>query len=183
LEESQLRLIVRLPEEPLYLDADPVRISQVLVNLLNNAGKHTGPSGEVWLTAERSPLPAGIDAEKPLNGAGASADARSAAGEEVILRVRDTGSGIPASLLPHVFDMFTQGPRTTQQGRGGLGVGLALVRNLVEMHGGTVKAYSAGPGEGAEFVVRLPMAAAPNETAAPAAYGQGSVARADHRRG
>jgi CheY-like chemotaxis protein len=164
MEESRLRLIVRLPDEPLYLDADPVRISQVLVNLLNNAAKHTAPDGEVWLIAEPSPLPAGIDAEKPLNGAMASADGRSAAGEEVILRVRDTGSGIPASLLPHVFEMFTQGPRTTQQGRGGLGVGLALVRHLVEMHVGTVRAYSAGPGEGAEFVVRLPKAAASHDT-------------------
>lgn len=171
MEESQLRLIVRLPDEPLYLDADPVRISQVLVNLLNNAGKHTAPGGEVWLTAERSPLPAGIDAAA---GSGGSLNSR---GEEVILRVRDTGSGISSSLLPHVFEMFTQGPRTTQQGRGGLGVGLALVRNLVEMHGGTVKAYSAGPGEGAEFVVRLPLGTAPSNTPVKtmAAYEQGSV--------
>jgi PAS domain S-box-containing protein len=179
MEESQLRLIVRLPDESLHLDADPVRISQVLVNLLNNAAKHTAPNGEVWLTVERSPLPGGIDADRKGDGALPSAKARTAGDEEVILRVRDTGSGIPASLLPHVFEMFTQGPRTTQQGRGGLGVGLALVRNLVEMHGGTVKAYSAGPGEGAEFVVRLPLAAAPNDTLATLAAlpGPGSVGR------
>ena len=176
MEDSQLRLIVRLPDEPLYLDVDPVRISQVLVNLLNNAAKHTAPNGEVWLMAERSPLPAGIDAASG-DDAIRAAGARNHGGEEVILRVRDTGSGIPASLLPHVFEMFTQGPRTTHQGRGGLGVGLALVRNLVEMHGGTVKAYSAGPGEGAEFVVRLPLGTLPANTPVKtmAAWDRGSV--------
>ena len=134
MEEARIRLVVRLPDEPLYLDADPVRISQVLVNLLNNAAKHTAADGEVELRVLHND-------------------------EQVVVRVRDTGSGISPSLLPHIFEMFTQGPRSTQQGRGGLGVGLALVRNLVQMHGGTVHAYSAGPGEGSEFEVRLPRGA------------------------
>ena len=143
MEEGRLRLTVTLPAEPLYLDADPVRLSQVLVNLLDNAAKHTGAEGHVSLVVERAKRP---DDERV---------------DEVVLRVRDTGAGIPASLLPHVFEMFTQGPRTTQQGRGGLGVGLALVQNLVAMHGGAVEAHSAGTGAGSEFVVRLPMSSAP----------------------
>jgi PAS domain S-box-containing protein len=156
LEEGRLRLVVGLPEEPLFLDADPVRVAQVLVNLLNNAAKHTAPEGEVSLMVERGPGPV---AEEP----GLTPGNGSHPAGEVILRVRDTGSGISPSLLPHVFEMFTQGPRTTQQGRGGLGVGLALVRNLVEMHGGSVTAFSAGPGTGSEFVVRLPLAASPRQ--------------------
>jgi PAS domain S-box-containing protein len=168
LEESQLRLNVTLPDEPLYLDADPMRISQVLVNLLNNAAKHTASGGEVALIVER--------AADGGNGVAQRDEASSA--ERVVLRVRDTGSGISASLLPHVFEMFTQGPRTTQQGRGGLGVGLALVRNLVEMHDGTVEAYSAGPGEGSEFAVKLPLADGPREkTPANAHEAHGSIPR------
>ncbi len=164
MQESRLRLNVILPEEPLYLDADPSRISQVLVNLLNNAAKHTSPNGEVTLIAERSRSDATITRTDGDNG---TIPRKGAVPDDVVLRVRDTGSGIPSTLLPHVFEMFTQGPRTTQQGRGGLGVGLALVRNLVEMHGGTVRAYSSGPGEGSEFVVRLPLAAPPQEQFAP----------------
>jgi PAS domain S-box-containing protein len=151
LEEGRLRVDVRMPDEPLYLDADHTRLSQVLVNLLNNAARHTPPQGLVTLIVERS-------ASKSHDiGAVRSARVRGSP-DDVVIRVRDTGSGIAASLLPHVFEMFTQGPRTTQQGRGGLGVGLALVRSLVELHGGTVEAHSAGPGEGSEFVVRLPLA-------------------------
>jgi len=152
LEESRVRLTVTLPDEPLYLDADPVRIAQVLVNLLNNAAKHTAPEGEVSLIVERASVP---DDAVAGNGTISAPD------DHVIISVRDTGSGIAPSLLPHVFEMFTQGPRTTQQGRGGLGVGLALVRNLVNMHGGVVEAHSSGPGEGSEFVVKLPLVAAP----------------------
>jgi PAS domain S-box-containing protein len=148
LEEARLRLRLEVPAEPLFLDADPVRMSQVLVNLLNNAAKHTAVGGEVALVVERrAPVP------NDLPAAGGNAPPGM-----VTIRVRDTGVGIPPTLLPHVFEMFTQGPRTTQQGRGGLGVGLALVRNLVEMHGGRVEAYSAGPGEGSEFAVHLPLA-------------------------
>lgn len=152
MEDGRLRFIVRQPPEPLYLDADPVRLSQVLVNLLNNAAKHTGPGGEVTLSVERAPA---------VVADGASGNGSGAARDDVIIRVRDTGIGIAPALLPHIFEMFTQGPRTTQQGRGGLGVGLALVRNLVQMHGGSVQAYSAGPGQGSEFIVRLPMSVPP----------------------
>lgn len=154
MDDAGLRLVVRLPDEPLYLDVDPVRIAQVLVNLLDNATKHTPAGGEVTLTVERATAGVG-DARQ--NGVQAAT---------VILRVRDTGSGIPPSLLPHVFEMFTQGPRTTQQGRGGLGVGLALVRSIVQMHGGSVQAHSDGPGTGSEFVVRLPMASPPAASSA-----------------
>jgi PAS domain S-box-containing protein len=152
IEEGRLRLIVRLPDEPLFVDADPVRLSQVLVNLLNNAAKHTAPEGEITLAVERACADPGHGASRPE--------------EEIVIRVRDTGSGIAPTLLPHVFEMFTQGPRTTAQGRGGLGVGLALVRNLVQMHGGSVHAFSDGPGRGSEFIVRLPLAEAPQTAAA-----------------
>jgi len=175
LEEGQLRLVVRQPDEPLYLDADPVRISQVLVNLLNNAAKHTAANGEISLIVERSADPADLAVESGSNGTTRTARGRAGGPEHVVFRVRDTGSGIAPSLLPHVFEMFTQGPRTTQQGRGGLGVGLALVRNLVDMHGGTVRAYSAGPGQGSEFVVRLPLAAAASEAQAEPAAGRPQV--------
>jgi CheY-like chemotaxis protein len=147
LEDAQLQLVVKLPDEPLYLDPDPVRLSQVLVNLLNNAAKHTGPGGEITLSVER-----------------AAVDDLASAGGDVLIRVHDNGVGIAPALLPHIFEMFTQGPRTTMQGRGGLGVGLALVRNLVLMHGGSVGAYSAGPGQGSEFTVRLPLAVSPTAT-------------------
>ena len=170
MEEAQLRLIVHLPDEPLYLDADPVRIAQVLVNLLNNAARHTAAGGEVILAVERA----------PAAGTGVSAiDGTGQASDDVVLRVRDTGSGIPSTLLPHIFEMFTQGPRTTQQGRGGLGVGLALVRNLIQMHGGSVHAYSAGAGEGSEFVVRLPRAEPPPAARweSPGSGEQGSISR------
>jgi PAS domain S-box-containing protein len=156
LEEARLRLDVQLPSKPLFLDADPVRISQVLVNLLNNAAKHTAVDGKVSLIVERTARTPDAEAQ----AGGASEDAR----DMVTIRVRDTGIGISPTLLPHVFEMFTQGPRTTQQGRGGLGVGLALVRNLVAMHGGTVQAFSAGPGEGSEFAVHLPLALSPHES-------------------
>jgi CheY-like chemotaxis protein/two-component sensor histidine kinase len=142
------RLTVNLPSEPLFLDADPARLAQVFVNLLDNATKYTPPGGEIWLTAERAaqPLPDGDTGQ-------------------VLVRVRDTGIGIAADLLPRVFDIFTQGARSTDQGRGGLGVGLTLVRSFVQMHGGSVEAHSAGPQQGSEFVVRLPLAAGPPERA------------------
>ena len=154
MEESRLRLNVSLPDGPLFLDADPVRISQILVNLLNNAARHTAPGGEVSLIIER---------RRRITTHGGVRINTPAGPDEVVMRVRDTGTGIPASLLPHIFEMFTQGPRTTQQGRGGLGVGLALVQNLVAMHGGSVEAHSDGLGEGSEFIVMLPLAGAPNE--------------------
>jgi PAS domain S-box-containing protein len=123
---------VTLPPEPIYLHADPVRLSQVFNNLFNNACKYTEPKGHVWLTAERQ-------------------------GGDVVVTVKDTGLGIPPDKLAGVFEMFTQVDRSLDRSRGGLGIGLTLVKRLVEMHGGSVAAFSEGPGRGSEFVVRLPV--------------------------
>jgi two-component system CheB/CheR fusion protein len=132
------RLTVSLPEQPLRLEGDTTRLTQVVSNLLNNAAKFTPEGGQIWLVAEAQ------------NG-------------QVVLRIRDTGMGIPEDLLPHVFDLFRQADRSLDRSQGGLGVGLTLVRSLLEMHGGTVEAYSDGPGRGSEFVVRLPAFAEPGE--------------------
>jgi len=124
-------LTVTLPEEPLLLEADAARIEQVISNLLNNAAKYTEEGGRISLVAEsRGPI--------------------------LEIRVRDTGIGIAPELLPRVFDLFTQDTRSLDRSQGGLGIGLTLVRNLVEMHGGTVDVRSEGVGMGSEFIVRLP---------------------------
>ena len=127
-------LTVELPGDPVFLDADPVRIAQVLSNLLNNAARYMERGGRMWLTAEHR------------NG-------------EIRLSVRDTGVGIPANALTSIFEMFTQVDRSLEKSHGGLGIGLTLVKRLVEMHGGTVEARSGGPGTGAEFIVNLPAVA------------------------
>jgi two-component system CheB/CheR fusion protein len=126
------KLTVSLPAQPVHLEADPTRLEQILHNLLNNAVKYTEPGGNIDLSVEES------------NGV-------------AIIRVRDNGVGIPAAFLPKLFNLFTQAERSQDRTRGGLGIGLALVRKLVEMHGGEVEAHSEGPGKGSEFVVRLPM--------------------------
>ncbi|MBI3184429.1 MAG: response regulator [Myxococcales bacterium] len=131
LEARQHRLRLSLPEGPLWVSADPVRLEQVFVNLLDNAVKYTEPGGRIWVSAER-------------------VEGRSA------VRVRDSGMGIPAELLPHLFDLFTQADRPPDRAPGGLGIGLTLVRSLVELHGGSVQAESAGLGQGAAFTVWLP---------------------------
>jgi signal transduction histidine kinase len=136
LENARLSFHLKLPNEPIQLRADPVRLSQVFSNLLNNAAKYTPAGGSVSLTAEK-------------------ADA------QVIVRIRDTGVGIPRELLPEVFDLFTQIDKNLNRSQGGLGIGLALVRRLVELHGGMVAVQSEGPGRGAEFSVRLPAAGPP----------------------
>jgi PAS domain S-box-containing protein len=120
-----------VPGEPLMVEGDLPRLVQVFSNLLNNAAKYTGNGGNIDLTAE---------AEE----------------DEAVVRVRDNGRGIPPELLPRIFDVFTQDERLLDRTQGGLGLGLALVRRLVDMHGGRVEAHSDGPGCGAEFVVRLP---------------------------
>jgi signal transduction histidine kinase len=132
IEARRHELTVRLPEQPLRLDADAARLAQVVANLLNNAAKYTDEGGHVWLTVEQS-------------------------GAEAVLRVRDDGIGIMPAMLPRVFDLYAQGERALGKSQGGLGIGLKLVRSLVEMHGGTVQALSGGPGRGSEFVVRLPV--------------------------
>jgi signal transduction histidine kinase len=128
------RLTVSLPSEPVYLEADPQRLVQVLANLLGNAAKFTDPGGHIRLAAT---VEAG----------------------EVVVRVRDDGRGIKPDLLPRVFELFQQLPGREAHRTGGLGIGLALVKALVELHGGSVTASSDGPGAGSEFVVRLPARA------------------------
>lgn len=130
-EEQQHRLSVQLPEEELWVKGDAVRLEQIVTNLLHNAIKYTPGKGEVVLTLH-------------------------AEGDEAVLRVRDTGVGISAEMLERIFDVFTQAQISIDRSKGGLGLGLTLVRNLVRMHGGTVSAASAGIGRGSEFVIRLP---------------------------
>jgi signal transduction histidine kinase len=124
---------VELPGCPLPLEADPTRLEQVLSNLLTNAAKYTPPGGRVALAVGRD-------------------------GGEAVVRVRDTGVGIAPDVLPRVFEMFVQASDSSSHSPGGLGLGLAVVRRLAELHGGTAAAHSAGPGAGSEFVVRLPIA-------------------------
>jgi CheY-like chemotaxis protein len=111
---------------------DLVRLAQVVGNLLNNAAKYTEKGGRIWLSASRE-------------------------GNKAVLHVRDTGIGIAPDQLDQIFDMFYQADRRTKNAQGGLGIGLSLVRALVELHGGTIQAHSAGPGKGSEFIVRLPL--------------------------
>jgi len=127
-------LSVRLPSDSLPLDADPVRLTQVIGNLLTNAAKYTPPGGRISLSGERDD-------------------------NTTILRVRDNGIGIAADMLPHIFDLFVQADHAATRSQGGLGIGLTLVKNLVEMHHGTVQVRSEGLGKGSEFIVRLPLAA------------------------
>ena len=125
-------LVVELPREPVRLTADPVRLAQILANLLINSAKYTDRGGRIVLEAR-------LD------------------GGELVLRVRDNGIGISAEMMPRMFTLFAQASPAIERSEGGLGIGLSLVRGLVELHGGTVRAYSRGPGQGAEFVVRLPI--------------------------
>jgi PAS domain S-box-containing protein len=136
-------LMVTPPAEPVYLLADAVRLAQVFSNLLNNACKFTRARGRIWLTAERQ-------------------------GEHVVVSVKDTGMGIPCDKLGSVFEMFMQLDRSLERTQGGLGIGLTLVKRLVEMHGGKVEARSDGPGKGSEFVVRLPVHVGPGPQRPPA---------------
>jgi signal transduction histidine kinase/DNA-binding response OmpR family regulator len=132
IESSGHVLNIDIPSQPIHLDADPMRLAQVFSNLLSNAAKYTDRGGRIDLTARRE-------------------------GNEVVVKVRDTGMGIPAHALPTIFDMFTQVDPSQERSQGGLGIGLTLVRQLVHMHGGSVEAWSAGAGKGAEFTTRLPI--------------------------
>lgn len=125
------QLHVSLPPGSLSIEGDLTRLAQALANLLNNAAKYTDQEGQIWLDVWVE-------------------------GREVVLRVRDTGPGISRILLPHVFDLFTQAERTLDRAQGGLGIGLTLVKLLVELHGGTAEARNSDPGPGAEFTMRLP---------------------------
>jgi two-component system, chemotaxis family, CheB/CheR fusion protein len=139
-------LTVALPTVPVYVNADPTRLAQIVGNLLNNACKFTERNGHVWLTVEREqsrPDPA----EAASNGLA----------PQIVISVRDTGIGIAPDRLEGIFDMFTQLDTSLERSLTGLGIGLTLVRTLVEMHGGTVEASSPGIGQGSKFVVRLPI--------------------------
>lgn len=126
-------LEVSLPDEPVYLDADETRLTQVFLNLLTNSARYTDPGGKISIEAEFGENQVGVC-------------------------IRDTGQGISPELLPHVFDLFTQGSPARKSGQGGLGIGLSLVKRLTEMHGGTVEAHSDGLGTGSKFIIRLPLA-------------------------
>jgi PAS domain S-box-containing protein len=143
LDERGHVLTLDLPQQPLRVAADRLRLAQVLGNLLNNAAKYTGKGGHIRVSAERE-------------------------GGELAVRVRDNGQGIAPELLPQVFELFAQGEDGFDRAHGGLGIGLSLVRSLVALHGGRVEAHSEGTGAGSEFVIRLP---APADPAAPAASG------------
>jgi signal transduction histidine kinase len=134
MQQRNHRMTTSYPSAPIWLQADPVRLEQILVNLLFNAAKYTDPGGHIGLSAEREE-------------------------GEAVVRIRDTGVGIEPNDLPRVFELFVQADPSSRRADAGLGIGLALVRSLVERHGGRVTAASAGPGHGSEFTVRLPMRA------------------------
>jgi PAS domain S-box-containing protein len=138
IEAAGHELSVSLPPQPIFLDADLTRLAQVFSNLLTNSAKYTEHGGRIWLSA--------------TDGSGT-----------VTVSVRDNGIGIPVDSLPRIFDMFSQVDRSIERATGGLGIGLALVKGLVEMHGGSVMAESAGPGKGSSFTVRLPALESPSQ--------------------
>jgi signal transduction histidine kinase len=142
IEQYAHTLTVSLPSRPLYVDGDAVRLSQVFQNLLNNAAKYTERGGRIWLTAERQD-------------------------DGVVVRVKDTGVGIPHDTLPRLFEMFYQADRSLERAQGGLGVGLTLVRRLVDAHGGRIEARSQGVGKGSEFIVHLPLVTQPADVLVP----------------
>lgn len=133
IDERKHELSISLGESPLQLRADPLRLEQMLVNLLTNAAKYTESGGKIWIEASRE-------------------------AEQVVVRVKDNGYGIPADLRPRIFDLFAQGDRSTARSEGGLGIGLTLVKSLAEMHEGTVTVESEGANRGSEFTLRLPAA-------------------------
>jgi CheY-like chemotaxis protein/two-component sensor histidine kinase len=135
-EPRRHRVSTRLPADPLLVHADPVRITQILSNLVTNAAKYTDPGGQIEVEARREE-------------------------EHVVVAVRDNGIGIPAELMPRLFTLFSQADTALERSEGGLGIGLALVRGFAALHGGTVEARSDGPGKGSEFIVRMPLAEAP----------------------
>ena len=150
-EQRNHDLALEIASERLWVDGDPVRLAQVVANLLTNAARYTERGGKITVSARR--------------------EAGERASGEIVIRVKDNGSGISPELLPRIFDLFIQGHRSSDRAQGGLGLGLALVKNLIALHGGSVVALSDGPGKGSEFVIRLP----------PAAEAQASAStRSDH---
>jgi PAS domain S-box-containing protein len=145
MDERQHVLTVSITAGALWLNADPTRLEQILANLLHNAAKYTDNGGHIWFSAEQD-------------------------GRDVVIKVKDTGIGIPPEKLAQMFELFAQGDRSLARPEGGLGIGLTLARSLTEMHGGSLSAKSDGPGKGTEFTVRLPASSSPG--AAPETEGQ-----------
>ncbi|GAA5118992.1 PAS domain S-box protein [Luteolibacter yonseiensis] len=159
MEARNQRFTLTLPEEPVFLEADATRLDQVFGNLLTNASKYSPPGSNISILTELVPA----DWEKSA---------------QVVIRVRDEGMGIAPELLPHIFDLFVQATRSLDRASGGLGIGLTLVRRLVELHGGTVEAFSEGPDRGSEFVVSLPvLEASRNRVKSPAPASSSDIPR------
>ncbi|MFL5243138.1 MAG: ATP-binding protein [Gemmataceae bacterium] len=146
--ERRHKLTVGLPPKPVWVDGDRNRLAQVFANLLNNSARYTEPGGHIRLAVEQQ-------------------------GSDVVVSVKDDGAGIPEEKVDAIFEMFTQVDRDLERSQGGLGIGLNLVRGLVEMHGGRVEACSDGPGKGSEFIVRLPVLLSPGKRPRPG-EGEGS---------
>ena len=147
IENKGHQLTISLPDEPIYLDADLTRIAQIFLNLLNNAAKYTQTGGKIWLTGKKE-------------------------SNEIVVSIRDTGIGIAPEMLLNIFEMFSQIEKTSSGLRSGLGIGLNVVKRLVEMHSGTIEAFSAGKGKGSEFILRLPLA---EDQSAPTKSGKPSL--------
>jgi signal transduction histidine kinase len=142
LEERRHQLSLAIERGKLWVNADPTRLEQVVTNLLTNAAKYTDNGGQIWLSAMND-------------------------GRDVVITVKDTGVGIPPEKLPEMFDLFAQGDRTLARSEGGLGIGLTIVKKLVEAHGGVITAKSDGADMGSEFSVRLPAATPPSRINSP----------------
>jgi signal transduction histidine kinase/ActR/RegA family two-component response regulator len=142
--ERSHRLEAIIPRGILWIEADPTRLEQIAVNLLGNAIKYTERGGRIWIEARK-------------------------AGNEIVIEVRDSGTGMAAGKIPEMFELFAQGERAAARSEGGLGIGLTVVRGLCQLHGGRVSAHSNGPGTGSTFTVRLPAAKAPADRPAPKA--------------
>ena len=155
IKEKQHNLIIKLPDMPVALDCDAARLSQVIANLLNNAAKYSVAGGEICLSSARH-------------------------GDEIQISVKDNGVGISAADLPRVFDMFAQVDSTLGESQGGLGIGLSLAKQLVEMHGGRIEAQSEGLGKGSNFIINLPVSS--TESAAQAAPAQAPQKPVDGKR-
>ena len=140
IERHRHQLKVTHPAHPVYVEGDATRLVQVVANLVDNAAKYTNAGGKIWLSVERE-------------------------GDQAVIRVKDSGIGIPSEILPRIFEMFTQAGMSLERSQGGLGVGLALVERLVKLHGGTVTAYSAGEGHGSQFTIKIPVTPAPKPAA------------------
>jgi len=175
-------LNVDLPAQPMMIEGDPVRLMQVFGNLLNNAAKYMEPNGRIWFTAriesrdEESVEGRGPSGEDVVTGdeLGVTSSSANPKLSSVTISVRDTGIGIAAEALPNLFEMFFQAESGRVRRRGGLGLGLTLAKNFIELHGGKIEAKSAGLGKGSEFIVRLPLASA-NGAPGQAASGAGAA--------